>query len=294
MDIHQLKTFAAVAREGNITRASKRVHLSQPAVSAHIKALEDALGLALFERTPKGMRLTTEGQRMLAKAEQTIAAHEELLGEATRIKGKLRGHLRLGAGSSTDHAAVGRLLTGLAERSPDLDVTLKHGSSREILARVRSGELDAGFYNDAGEPGADLAVVEVARFAIFVAAAPKLVPKSKAPNWKALAEVPWIYPTASSCCGDTAEALFKANRFRPKRVIDVDRGELTRPLVAAGTGVGLLHEGAAREAKARNEVELLHECETSVRVLFAHLRSRAQDPVLAAATGILTAAPRLP
>ncbi|MBN1205362.1 MAG: LysR family transcriptional regulator, partial [Myxococcaceae bacterium] len=53
MDIYQLKTFVTVAREGSITRASGLLHLSQPAVSAHIKAMEDTLGLSLFERTPR-------------------------------------------------------------------------------------------------------------------------------------------------------------------------------------------------------------------------------------------------
>ena len=86
MDIHQLKTFVTVARERSITRSSEVLHLSQPAVSAHIKALEDTLGLALFERTPRGMSLTREGERLLAKAEQTLAAHQGLMDEATRIK----------------------------------------------------------------------------------------------------------------------------------------------------------------------------------------------------------------
>ena len=58
MDIYQLRTFVTVARERSITRSSEVLHLSQPAVSAHIKALEDTLGLALFERTPRGKSLT--------------------------------------------------------------------------------------------------------------------------------------------------------------------------------------------------------------------------------------------
>lgn len=65
MDIYQLRTFVVVAREGSVTRASDVLHLSQPAVSAHIKAMEDGLGLSLFERTPRGMSLTQDGQRQL-------------------------------------------------------------------------------------------------------------------------------------------------------------------------------------------------------------------------------------
>src|SRR6185295_18433783 len=120
MEIHQLKTLIAVAREGSITRASELLHLSQPAVSAHIKAIEDAVGLALFDRTPRGMSLTHDGRRILTKAEQTLTAHQDLLAEATRIKGRLTGKLRLGAGSNSKHEATGRLITILSERCPEV------------------------------------------------------------------------------------------------------------------------------------------------------------------------------
>src|SRR3954466_4462489 len=107
MEIHQLKTFVVVAREGSITRASERLHLSQPAVSAHIKAIEDTLGVALFERTARGMTLTADGERLLAKAEHTLAAHQELVDEAKRIKGSLTGKLRLGTASNASTEALG-------------------------------------------------------------------------------------------------------------------------------------------------------------------------------------------
>ena len=282
MDIHQLKTFVAVAREGSVTRASELLHLSQPAVSAHIKSIEDVLGLTLFERTPRGMSLTPDGQRLLAKAEQTLAAHRELMGEATRIKGHLTGKLRLGAGSNTNHEAVGRLLTVLSERCPDVGVSLQHGTSLDILGGIRNGSLDAGFYNEAGEPDPDLTTTDVSQFSIYVAARPGLVAASES-LWSSLADLPWIYPPSSACCGRTAESLFKQNRIRPKRVVSVDREDVTRSLIAGGIGVGLLHADTAKAAQGRGEVELLFEAPTLVRVLFAHLASRAEDPLLAAA-----------
>lgn len=292
MDIYQLKTFVAVAREGSITRASELIHLSQPAVSAHIKAIEDALDLTLFERTPRGMSLTPDGQRLLAKAERALATHQELMEEASRIKGRIAGRLRLGAGANSSHEAVGRLLTTLSARCPEVEVTLKHGTSLEILAGLRNGSLDAGFYNEAGEVDPALAVVEVSRFKVHVAASPRLVAASSPLDWSALADLPWIYPTASACCGRTAEGLFKQHQVRPRRILNVDREDVTRTLISGGIGVGLLHADTAKEAQARGEVELLLESQDPVRVLFAHLASRAQDPVLEAAAAILNAARR--
>lgn len=293
MDLHQLKTFVVVAREGSITRASELLHLSQPAASAHIKAIEDALDVTLFERTPRGMSLTAEGKRLLAKAEQTLGAHQALIDEATRIKGRLAGKLRIGAGSNSNHEAVGRLLTTLAERAPEVEVTLKHGTSQEILAGLHSDTLDAGFYNEAGEPERDLSVTEVARFTTYLAAPPGLVAPEPL-DWRALADQAWIYPTASACCGRTAELLFAAHDIRPRRIVTVDREHLTRTLVAGGLGVGLLHSATALEAKARGEVDLLFEAPTVTRVLFAHLASRDHDPILELAASITRDAPAPP
>lgn len=289
MDLHQLKTFVVVAREGSVTRASKLLHLSQPAVSAHIKAIEEAFDLALFERTAKGMSLTPDGQRLLAKAEQALAAHHDLIAEATRLKGELTGRLRIGAASNSGNEAVGRLLVTLSERFPAVEVALEHGTSREILAGVRSGRLDAGFYNEAGAPEPDLATVEVSRFDTFLVGAPGLVPATDPLDWRALAEVPWVYPTASACCGRTAEGMFEAHRIRPKRVLDVDRESMIRTLIASGLGVGLLHEDGAEQARSRGEVVLLARAPSQVRVLFAHLASRTEDPLVGAATDIARA-----
>ncbi len=287
MDLHQLKTFVVVAREGSITRASELLHLSQPAVSAHIKAIEDALELTLFERTPRGMSLTAEGKRLLAKAEQTLGAHQELIDEATRLKDGLAGTLRIGAGSNTNNEAIGRLLTSLSERCPDVEVTLRHGTSQDILAGLRNDSLDAGFYNEGGDPDPDLAALEVSRFTTYLVAPPKLVAVHDPLDWRALADQPWIYPTSSACCGRTAENMFKAHQIRPKRIITVDRESVTRTLIAGGLGVGLLHAGTAHDAAARGEIELLFESPTITRVLFAYLAARSQDPLLDVAASIM-------
>lgn len=287
MDIHQLKTFVAVAREKTITRASEVLHLSQPAVSAHIKSIEDTLGLTLFSRTPKGMALTPDGERLLAKAEQTLAAHQALLDEASRTTGRLSGKLRLGASTSTSHAAVGKLLTELSARHPEVDVTLEHKTSGEILAGIRHGTLDAGFYNEAGEPEPELVVTPVGEISIDVVAPPGLVRDPATVSWTALGALPWVYPSKSTCCGRSAERLFAERSFRPSRVISVDRVETTRALVAGGIGVGLLHADTSSVAIERGEVERVVTLAPPVRVLFARMAQRAGDPLIAAAAAIL-------
>lgn len=287
MDIHELKTFAAVARTGSITKAAQLVHLSQPAVSAHIKSLEDELGVSLFDRTAKGMNLTCDGQRLLEKAELTIAAHQAVLDEASRLTGQLTGTLRLGASSNANQEIVARLVTRLAERHPAVEVALTHSGSAETLAALRDGTLDAGFYHDSADAPRDLTVVPVSQFSIFVVAAPSLGVRTNPVDWSRLSTLPWVYPSKGGCCTQAAERLFKQHGFRPVRVIGVDRPELIATLVATGLGVGLLHADVAQRARAMGEVELLAECERPVQVLFACLRSRAKEPLLAAVAELL-------
>lgn len=287
MDFHQLKTFVAVAQEGSITRASERLHLSQPAVSAHIKAIEDRYDLALFERTSRGMTLTGDGLRLLAKAEKALRAHSEVLAEASRLRGSLSGCLRIGVGSNACNTVIETLLIRLADSYPDVEIRTQHASGRETVSAIRSGNVDAGFFNSVDDPEPDLSSFAVSRFSIFLAAAPGTVPPTRPLDWEGVSDLPWIYPQCSSCCGRATENLFRRHRFRPKRVISVDREGITRSLIVGGVGIGLLHAETARGAEARGEVELLHELSQPVRVFFAHMAGRDNDPLLTLLRGLL-------
>jgi len=284
VEIYQLRTFLMVAREGSITRASELLFLSQPAISAHIKAMEEELGLILFERTPRGMSLTGDGAKLLTKAERMIAMHREFIDEARRIKGRLSGKIRLGSIRSPSAQALGRLLARLSETCPEIEVALEYGSSAEILRGIRSGSLDAGFYAEAGTPGVELETIALDRFGIYLAAPPGWLADSTLPDWQALAQVPWICPQSSSstCCGRVAEGLFERHGFRPAKVINVDQESVTRTLIAGGVGIGLLHADTAQEARAKGEVELIGGSLQEVSLLFAHLGGRAHDPLVGA------------
>ena len=287
MEIYQLKTFVAVAQDGSITRAAERLFLSQPAASAHIKALEDTLGITLFDRTVRGMRLTSQGELILAKAEQTLCTHREILEEARRVKGCMTGRLRLGAGGSVNPELTGSVLREFSERYPEVEVSLQHCFSLDPLAGIRSGDLDAGFFDNVGEPDPDLVTIDGSRFSIYLVAQPGLIAASQPRGVKLLAELPWIYPRSIPCYEQAAENLFRTYQFRPKRLISVDRESVSLMLLAKGGGVGLLHENTAIEAQQSGDVEIVCREQSSVRMRFAYLASRAHDPVLGAVSAII-------
>ena len=79
MELNQLRAFLAVARNGQLVRASEQLHLTQSALSKQIKSLEDELGVLLFARIPTGMVLTGEGRRLLPLAARTVESREYVL-----------------------------------------------------------------------------------------------------------------------------------------------------------------------------------------------------------------------
>src|SRR5471030_3318244 len=146
MELYQLRSFVGVAEAGHLTRAAEKLHLSQPAVSAQIKALEDELELALFERTPSGMTLTFAGRRLLSGAEKILAATQELRNDAGALKGEVAGKLSVGTLSDPDFIRIDEFLGTTVERHPLLQVELHHEISGAAFAKVRDGALDASFY----------------------------------------------------------------------------------------------------------------------------------------------------
>ncbi|MBB4303187.1 DNA-binding transcriptional LysR family regulator [Rhodobium orientis] len=256
-------------------------------MSAHIKAMEESLGLSLFERTPRGMVLTADGARLLVKVEETLRVHREFLEEAGRMKGRLTGRIRLGAARSTNAAILGRFLSLLSSRHPEVEVELHHGGSAEVLGGIRRGTVDAGIYVEAGTPDADLATIEVDRFAVYLAAPPGTVATGEPVEISALAERPWICPNSNTCCGKIAESLFETHGFRPKKTVSVEQERVTRTLIAGGVGLGLLHAPSAMEARDCGEADLICEVCDGVSVVFAHLIGRSNDPVVSAADAIM-------
>lgn len=157
--IRQLEYFVALARERHFARAAQECRISQPALSESIRKLEAGLGVPLVRRGHAFQGLTPEGEAVLRWAQRLLADRDALAQEVAALQSGLTGTLRLGvvpAASST----VARLSDAFARANPKAGVQIQ-GSLRstDIIARVRSFELDAGLvYADPAELGGLLAV----------------------------------------------------------------------------------------------------------------------------------------
>ncbi|GAA2470367.1 LysR family transcriptional regulator [Streptomyces longisporus] len=139
MELRQLTYFVTVAEELHFGRAAERLHIVQSAVSMQIQRLERELGAELFDRTPRRVRLTAAGERLLPEAREVLAAADRARAAVAPPPG-LRIGTSTGLGTHLD-----RVLTAFARRAPDVPVELFSLPVAERLARVAGGQLDAAF-----------------------------------------------------------------------------------------------------------------------------------------------------
>ncbi len=144
MDAGDLRFFAAVAHTGSMNRAAGRLNTVQSNVTSRIRQLEERLGVVLFERHSRGVRLTPAGRRLLPYAEEVARLLAEAAA-AARDDGAPSGPLALGALETTAALRLSPLLTDFARRWPAVDLSLRTGTTRELTAAVREGALEAAF-----------------------------------------------------------------------------------------------------------------------------------------------------
>lgn len=155
MEIQQLRCFVAVAETLNFRVAAERLHLVQPAVSQQVRRLESSLGLRLFDRSTRQVAITDDGARLLPEVRAVLAAFDGLRRTAGRLT-EDRPVLRLGTPRATDERVL-RLLERLADRTPEIRVLPQRDGGPELLAAVRSGDLDAAIVRTVTQaPGLEL------------------------------------------------------------------------------------------------------------------------------------------
>ena len=147
MELRRLEHFVMVAEERNFTRASRRLHLVQSALSVSIKALEKELGTDLFRRTTHHVDLTEAGHVLLPEARRTLAAAEAARDAVDAVVGGLRGTLRLGIMQSLGLIDLAGLLTQFHRERPGVQLRPRptSGGSTELIQDVVTDELDLAF-----------------------------------------------------------------------------------------------------------------------------------------------------
>lgn len=144
MEIQVLRNFLAVVREGNITNAANRIHITQPSLSRQIKNLEDELGQKLFIRGSHSVSLTPEGMILRKRAEDVIAMIDKIEDEFYTMGDSISGDIHIGGGETYIFRYIVDILKNLQKDYPHIHCHLYSGNAAEITERLDKGLLDFG------------------------------------------------------------------------------------------------------------------------------------------------------
>lgn len=251
MDLDLLRTLLVLADEGNMTRAATRLHLTQPAVSAQLRRLEDALGQPLFERSRRGLALTESGELFLSyarRALETVAQGKQALME---LEGLSRGALSIGGGATATTCLLPPLLAQFHRDYPGIDLYVREQGSAQTLASVRDGELELGIITlpvGGSLKRADQAELEAIP---WLTDELRLIVPPGHPwsgqghfEWSALAGQPLVLFEGRTAVRALLDARLKAAGVTPHIVMELRSIESIKQMVTQGIGAGFVSSHA--------------------------------------------------
>ena len=142
MELRIMEYYLAVVREGNISAAAEALHVSQPALSRQIKDLEEELGVILFERGSRRIKLTEEGMILRRRAEEMVRLMQITESEISQAHSSLSGEVHIGAGESLAFHHLSQIAGEIHREHPDVRFTITSGDTTDLLDQLDSGLID--------------------------------------------------------------------------------------------------------------------------------------------------------
>ena len=245
-NLYPLHVFGLVARGSSVTRAAEELHISQPAVSAHLRSLEQRIGEPLFERTPRGMLLTRAGEIILGQANRLLALYEELPAAVNAARGRVCGEVTVAASSTPGAYCVPELLRQFQAKYPEAQPALIVGDSAQVLDWLREYRVPLGVV---GEMVMDegLHRIEVGADRLqLVAAANDPLCHARQLTARHLKDRTLLLREAGSSTRSGAEALLGERRKEFGRVAEISSTEAIKQSVISGLGVSVLSSWATK------------------------------------------------
>ncbi len=240
LNYHHLHYFWAIAKEGNLTRAASRLHVSQSALSVQIRRLEEQLGQALFERRGRTLQLTEAGRLAMSYAESIFAAGGELVALLREGRRENRQVLRIGAVSTLSRNFQENFVRPLLERD-DVELVLQSGGLAELLGRLRVHTLDVVLSNRRvhGTSDEPWRCRRIARQPVSLVGRPR--PKRRAFRFpEELAEVPLLLPGPDHDIRAGFDLMCEQRGLRYRLRAEVDDMAMLRLLARDSDSVALL------------------------------------------------------
>jgi DNA-binding transcriptional LysR family regulator len=239
VELRQLRSFLAVARLRHFTRAGQELRIAQPALSQQIRRLEAELGIELLSRTSRRVRLTEAGEVLAVRAQRALAELDSAVAELGELSGLVRGRLTIGALPAIGPLDPPAVLAGFHAEHPGVDLRLREETADEVLALLRSDELDLAIsFVDPEGGAADLGRVTLfEEELVLVTAAGHPLAARRAVSSSDLATEALIVTTPGSAIRRTIEQALAAAGVSPR--IAFESNELATLLGLAERGMGV-------------------------------------------------------
>jgi LysR family transcriptional regulator, hydrogen peroxide-inducible genes activator len=239
LSLRQLEYVVAVADTLGFRRAAERCHVSQPALSAQVLALEEALGVQVFERDHRHVALTPAGGEIVAAARRVLAAAVDLCAAAQKLGDPFTGALRVGVIPTIAPYLLPEVGPALQRRFPDLRLLFREDRTRVLVAALQAGELDAALLALEADLG-DLTHTVIASDP-FLLAAPRSSPLARRRVVRAedLEGAPLLLLDEEHCLRHQALSFCAATRVAEAPFRATSLGTLAQ-MVASGAGVTIL------------------------------------------------------
>jgi DNA-binding transcriptional LysR family regulator len=238
VDLHQLRSFVAVAQHRHFTRAAAELHLGQPAVSQHVRRLEAELGVRLLSRTTRTVELTEAGQLLLLRSERALVELDAGVAELDELKGLVRGRLTIGAMQWLEPYDLAAALATFHERHPEIDIRVVEEVSSAMLAAVLADQLDVVFVpvEEGLAPGLEHELLFEDELVLVVAEDHPLAGRAQV-RLSALREEPFVFLREGTGLRRAVEVAAHTVGFEPHARFETN--ELARVLALVGRGLGV-------------------------------------------------------
>lgn len=237
-----MRYFEALARHGHFGRAAADCAVSQPALSMQIKELEESLGVALLERSTRGVRLTAFGEEALERVHSILKAIEELTGRARAATGILSGQFRIGMIPTIAPYLLPGFARELAEAYPAVEIALREAMTSKLIAELNEGRLDAAVV---ALPVSEASLTEVPLFhEAFLLVRPAAEASVPVPTRDELADMRLLLLEEGHCFRDQALTFCRLHGQGRRDTLDANALSTLVQMVGAGMGVTLIPEMA--------------------------------------------------
>jgi DNA-binding transcriptional LysR family regulator len=248
VDTRLLRYFAAVAAEGNLTRAAERLYVSQPTLTKQIKQLESQLGARLFTRSRAGMALTAAGQTLAGRVPAVLAGLDQALQETRATASRAARVLRIGFMSSAANEATQQIIAAFACRRPGWRVDMQQAAWSDPTAGLASGDVDGALLRlpFPGQDGVRIEVLLTEPRWVALPATHPLAARDQIP-FRELWDEPFVAAPAETGFWRDYWLATSERQGHPVRIGAVtDQPDAYLTAIANGDGIALVPESAAR------------------------------------------------